>query len=154
MQYSRIKRISEIDHEEDVHFIKVHLVKYRAPWVGRQITELGLPNGIIVAAIQCGQEIIVPRGDVVLLEIDTIVLGAESFRHDRHINLKEVLLRNQNPWTGKYIRDLDISRQTIIVMVKRKNRVLILRGNMILLEGDRVILYTQMHLSDAQNIMI
>ena len=129
-------------------------MKYRVPWVGRQIIELGLPNGIIIAAIQRGQEIIVLRGDVVLLENDTIVLKAESFRHDRHINLKEVLLRKQNPWNGKCIRDLGISRQTIIVMVKRKNRVLILLGSMVLLEGDRVILYTQMHLSDAQTIMI
>ena len=152
-QYSRLKKMSEFAHEEDIHFIKVNLKK-KAPWIGQNIIQLGLPNGIIVAAIQRNQEIIVPRGDVVLMERDTIVLGAEPFKDNKHVDLKEIVLRKQNPWNGKYIRELDISRQTIIVMVKRKDKILIPRGDLVLLEGDKVVLYTQMHLADAHRIQI
>ena len=53
-----------------------------------------------------------------------------------------------------HIRDLDISRQTVIVLVKRRNKALIPKGNMILREGDRVFLYTQQHLLDVNEIDI
>lgn len=152
-QYSRLKRISELANEEDIHFIKVHLSQ-KDHWVGHTITELGLPHGVIVAAVQRGRKIIVPRGDVSLLEEDTLVLGAEPFKDDRHIDLKEIVLHKQNPWNGHSIRDLDISRQTIIVLVKRGGKMLIPRGDLILLEGDKVVLYTQKYLSDANHIII
>ena len=103
---------------------------------------------------QRGKDVIVPRGDVVLRAKDTLVLGAESFGEDKHIDLKEIVLRKQNPWNGLMIRELDISRQTIIVMVKRKGRVLIPNGDLVLLEGDKILLYTQIHLNNAEHIQI
>lgn len=152
-QYSRIKRISEYAQEEDIHFIKIHL-KPTDPWVGTAIRDMGLPKGVILAVIQRGKDVIVPRGDVVLRAKDTLVLGAESFGEDKHIDLKEIVLRKQNPWNGLMIRELDISRQTIIVMVKRKGKVLIPNGDLTLLEGDKLLLYTQIHLSNAEHIQI
>ena len=150
-QYSRVKRLSEYAHETD--FIKVGLNK-RDPWAGRTIQELGLPSGIIVAAIQRAGKIIVPRGSVELFPEDTLVLGAKSLGDDKHIDLKEMVLRRQNPWNGQRIRDLDISRQTIIVMVRRKGNVLIPNGDLTLLEGDSIILYTQSHLRGASTIEV
>jgi voltage-gated potassium channel len=119
-----------------------------------EIRDLGLPKGVIVAVIQRGKDTLVPRGDVKLQAGDTLVLGAESFGDDKHIDLKEVLLRKQNPWNGQRIRELDISRQTIIIMVKRKGKVLIPNGELTLLEGDRLIMYTQMRLDHANNIEV
>lgn len=152
-QYSRIKRISEYANEADVHFIKIQL-SGRDSWSGKTIKDLGLPHGVIVAAIQRSKDIIVPRGDVVVKSGDTLVLGAESVGEDRHIDLKEVVLRKHNPWNGLPIKDLDISRQTFIVMVKRRGKMLIPNGNLVLQEGDKIILYTRKHLSHANSIEI
>lgn len=152
-QYSRIKRLSEYANETDIHFIKVNLSK-KDQWSGQTIQNLGLPAGIIVAAIQRGGQIVVPRGNVELLPDDTLVLGAKSLGEDRHIDLKEMVLRAQNPWNGQRIRDLDISRQTIIVMVRRKGNILIPNGDLTLKEGDSIILYTQSYLPRATAIEI
>lgn len=152
-QYSRIKRLSEYGQESDIHFIRVPLTT-RDPWAGRAIRDLGLPAGVIVAAIRRGGKLVVPRGDVDLRAGDTLVLGARSLGEDRHIDLKELVLRRQNPWNGLAIRDLDISRRTVIIMVRRKDKVLIPNGDLVLREGDRVILYTQAHLRDAKPIRI
>ena len=95
-QYSRIKRISEYANEADIHFIKVHLTE-NDRWSGQTVQSLGLPSGIIVAAIQRDGQIVVPRGDVALLPGDTLVLGAAAVVDDKHIDLKEVILRKQNP---------------------------------------------------------
>ncbi len=152
-QYSRIKRLSEYAHESDIHFIKVSLLP-KDPWVGKTIMELGLPAGVIVAAIQRNRKIVVPRGSVELRAGDTLVLGAKSLGNDKHIDLKEMVLRSQNPWNGLSIRELDISRQTVIVMVRRKGNILIPNGDLVLKEGDSIILYTQSHLRDANTIEV
>lgn len=152
-QYSRVKRLSEYANETDIHFIKIQLAK-KDWWSGKTIQSLGLPAGVIVAAIQRDGRIIVPRGSVELLPGDTLVLGARALGEDRHIDLKEMVLRSQNPWNGQRIRDLDISRQTIIVMVRRKGNVLIPNGDLILLEGDSIILYTQSHIRGLNTIEV
>ena len=152
-QFSRIKRLSEYAGEEDIHFIKVQLQK-RDPWVGMAIKDMGLPHGIIVAMIRRGREQLVPRGDVVLRDNDILILGAGALKDDKHIDLKEIVLRKQNAWNGRLISELDISRQTIIVMIKRNGTMLIPKGDLMLLEGDHVILYSQSYIADAEQIII
>lgn len=152
-QYSRIKRISECGQESDIHFIKIHLTE-RDPWVNHSIAQIRLPERIIVAAIQRGHRILVPRGNMVLHADDIMVLGAESFQDKEHIRLKEITLQKNNPWNGHRIRDLDISRHSIIVLVKRRKKVMIPNGNMILREGDIVILYTQSKIAEGTDIEI
>lgn len=152
-QYSRIKRISEYARESDINFIKIHLSE-RDIWSGQTIKQLGLPSGIIVAAVQREERTIVPRGGTVLQAGDTMVLGAPSYEDEKSIDLKEVILRKQHPWNGQRIRDLDISRQTVIVLVRRGGKNRIPNGDFVLKEGDTVILYTQMHMSHAHNIQV
>ena len=152
-QFSRIKRLSEYAGEEDIHFIKVQLQK-RDPWVGMAIKDMGLPHGIIVAMIRRGREQLVPRGDVVLRDNDILILGAGALKDDKHIDLKEIVLRKQNAWNGRLISELDISRQTIIVMIKRNGTMLIPKGDLMLLEGDHVILYSQSYIADAEQLII
>lgn len=152
-QYSRLKKLSEYANEEDVHFIKVRLRKHDN-WTGKTIMELTLPHGIIVAMIRRGNENIVPRGSVELKADDTIILGAEALKDNIHIDLKEVVLLRHNVWNGQLIRDLDISRQTLIVMVKRNGTMLVPKGDLMLLEGDHVVLYTQERFSNATTIEI
>ena len=152
-QYSTIKKRTEYGYEEDMHFIKVHLDE-GDPWVGKTIAQLTLPKEIIIAAIKRKERIIIPRGNIELHAEDTVVLGAEPFEEHEHINLKEIVLKKQNPWTGLKIKELDISRHSVIVLVKRKNKALIPYGNMVLQEWDHVFLYTKLHLTSAHDIEI
>ena len=152
-QYSRIKRISEYANEKDINFIKIHLSEHDR-WVDKTIKQIGLPHGIIVAAIKRDNKIIVPRGNVVLQADDRLVLGAPSYDQDDHIDLKEIVLGAHNAWNGHRIRDLDISRQTVLIMVKRKGRAIIPNGDLVLHEGDKVILYSQTHVNHSQDLLI
>jgi len=145
-QYSRIKRMSEYVKTEEVHFLKI-LLEENDAWASKTIQELQLPMGTIVAAVKRGGRVIVPRGGTQLRAGDMLVLGAEPFGSDDHIDLKEVVLLKHSRWVGERIRDLDISRQTIIVMVKRQGKVLIPNGSLVMQEGDKVIMYTQQHFS-------
>jgi len=151
-QYSRIKKITEYAREEGIHFIKVHLDQSDG-WAGKAVRELGLPQGIIVAVIQRGEQVLVPRGDVVLRPGDALVLGAKPYgKDDSHIDLKEIVLRRRHPWNGRLVRELDISRKTILIAVRRGEKTLIPTGGLKLLEGDTVTLYSQSSLPDASEI--
>ena len=61
-QHSRLKRISEQGNEHDIHFIKIRM-RQRDKWVGRTISEIDPPYGMIVAAIRRNNEVIIPKGD-------------------------------------------------------------------------------------------
>ena len=95
-QDTRLKRLSEQASEYDLHFIKVQL-QGNDPWVGKKIRALGLPSGVIIAAIQRRKEVVIPKGDVVLEDGDVLVIGAEFFKDDWHVELKEVHLRRHSP---------------------------------------------------------
>ncbi|MBR5798786.1 MAG: ion transporter [Lachnospiraceae bacterium] len=153
--YATIKRRQEYGYEADMQFIKVH-IEEGDKWEGKRIADLAFPSGLIVALLKRDEEVIIPRGDIIIQADDMIVLGAIPYKEvmNEHISLKEVVLKKQNPWTGMKIKDLDISRQSVIVLVKRRNKSLIPHGNMILEPGDRVFLYTKLHLADASTIEI
>lgn len=154
-QYSSIKRRNDYGYEADMQFIKIQ-IKERDRWNGRSISQLHLPAGVIVAMIMRNEQMIIPRGNTVLKKGDGVILGAEPFseKEHEHISLKEIVIKKQNPWNGQRIRDLDISRQAVIVLVKRNGRAKIPHGDMILVEGDNVFLYTHRHLSNASEIEI
>lgn len=128
--YASIKRRNEYGYEADMHFIKVH-IEEGDKWLGKRIADLSFPSGLLVAIIKRDDEIIIPRGDVIIMEDDMVVLGAIPYEEDEneHFNLKEIVL-------------------------KRRNKSLIPNGNMMLEAGDRVFLYTKLHLAEANTIEI
>ena len=152
-QYSNIKRKTELGYEANVDFMKIKL-KENDSWTGKQVSELQLPNGILMATVKRGEQVFVPRENTVLESGDRIVLAAEPVDVNERIHLKEIVLKGHNPWIGLQIKDLDISRHSIILLVKRQGKVMIPNGNMLLKEEDRVFLYTQRRISEAGDIEI
>ena len=149
--YSRIKRLSEYAFEEDILFIEVQLHK-RDKWVGLAIKDMELPQGVLVGMVRRGREHLVPRGDLVLKDNDILILGAAALKDENHIDLKRIVLRKQSSWNGRLISELDISRQAMIVMVKRRGTMLIPHDDLRLREGDHIILYSQSRIADAEQI--
>ena len=52
------------------------------------------------------------------------------------------------------IKELDISRQTLIVMVRRNGKLLIPDGALTLHAGDMVLMYTKKNYKDMQTLEI
>lgn len=152
-QYTRLKSFNDYSREADIRFVRLE-VQGEHPWLNKRVMDLPLPPGLILAVIQRESEIIVPRGDTVIQEGDRVVLGAEAFQDEGGIVLKELILKERHPWSGQLIRELDISRQTLIVMVRRDGRVLIPNGSLRLLAGDVLLIYTKRHIRDAQSVAI
>ena len=152
-QYSRMQNSERLAREKDIQFIKIRL-QQKDPWVGRPVSQLELPYGLILTAIHREHDVLVPKGDLTLEQNDTVILGAEPLPGDLHVELKQVTLLSENPWNDQYVRDLDISRQSVIVMIKRGKRVIIPNGGTRLKEGDTLLLHSKVSIPGGTVLQI
>ncbi|MBR6157284.1 MAG: ion transporter [Lachnospiraceae bacterium] len=152
-QYEIFKKQSEKAEETDVHFICVPL-QGKDIWTDKKIADLQFPKGMMIAAVQRDKEVLVPRGDLILKAGDGIVLGVEGNRKGLNLKLQEIELKEQHEWNGQMIKDLDISRRTYIVSVRRKGKAMIPSGDLELKAGDVLLLYTKKKMNDAREIQL
>lgn len=152
-QYSRMQNSERLAREKDIQFIKIRL-QQKDPWVGRPVSQLELPYGLILTAIHRGHDVLVPKGNLTLEQNDTVILAAEPLPGDLHVELKQVTLLSENPWNDQYVRDLDISRQSVIVMIKRGKRVIIPNGGTRLKEGDTLLLHSKVSIPGGTVLQI
>ena len=154
-QYSSIKKRAEYGRYAEMQFVKINVTD-SDNWVGKTVEELTLPSDVIVAVIKRQDQILIPRGNSIIKSGDSIVLGAEPFdaHENEHVKLTEVVLERNNPWVGAKINELDISRHSIIVLIKRHHKAIVPNGDLVLRAGDRMFLYTKLYLSNANEIDI
>ena len=101
------------------------------------------PPHLLLVMIIRNDDYIIPKGNITLKEGDTLVIAAERYQYEKEIELKEIHIKEEHDWVGKPIKDLDISRLELIVMVKRKNKTIIPNGSTIINSGDIVILFSR-----------
>ena len=139
-QYTRIQHANVLG-ESSLPFVTVRIT--RRDWEGKRVSEAPLPQGLHLALILRGGEPIVPRSDTVFMTNDSAVLAAESSPEAIGMRLKEIIVKKGHPFAGRAICDLDISRLTTILTIRRRGRILIPDGSTILLENDRLTVYTR-----------
>ena len=145
-EYQKATRLADIEKEQDVRFIEASIDEGDV-WAGKTIGEIGMPSGTIIAIVLRGKDTIVPRGDVTIELGDKLIICAESASEGMLEDVKEIILRKNHSWNGQKIKDLDISRQTYIVMVDRDGNMIKPHADLVLEEGDRVIVYTKESIS-------
>ena len=141
-EYQLATRLADIEQEKDIHFIKASIDPGDA-WIGKTISEVAMPSGSIIALVLREGETIVPRGDIEIMLGDKLIICAESATEGMLEDVKEIILRKSHPWNGQKIKDLDISRQTFIVLVDRDGKTVKPDGDLVLQEGDKILVYTK-----------
>lgn len=139
-QYTKIKNLAEYQEETNVSFLTL-AVDQNSSWRNQIIRQLNLPKGLLLVAIHRGQDVLIPNGDTKIIKGDKLILCAESVHQRDQIHLKEIRIKEKSEWIGKPIHDLDISRQSIIVMIRRRGHAIIPHGEDIIQLNDLVILY-------------
>ena len=146
-QYTRI-RTNDYSQESNLRFVRLP-INHEHPWIGQHVHQIQLPAGILLAAVQRGDRVIPPRDYITIQEGDRLVLGAEGFPDDTGLTLKELTLKPNHRWIGSEIQDLDISRQTIIVLVERNHKGFVPNGRTVLEVGDTLLMYSRHNLRDT-----
>lgn len=152
-QYSLIKKSTDYLMEKELKFIKLIITKDHN-WNEKKVCELNLPRGLILAAVLRNGETLMPKGDMKLFEGDCVVIGARDCDVNVDVNLKQVELREHHPWVGHKIKELDISRHTLIVMIRRGDNAIIPNGDTLIKSGDIVFVFSKRYMADAQTISV
>lgn len=152
-QYSLIKKSTDYLMEKELKFIKLIITKDHN-WNEKKVCELSLPRGLILAAVLRNGETLMPKGDIKLFEGDCVVIGARDCDVNVDVNLKQVELREHHPWVGHKIKELDISRHTLIVMIRRGDNAIVPNGDTLIKSGDIVFVFSKRYMADAQTISV
>lgn len=139
--YQRLHTNIHHSVEREIKFV-TSVINDKHPWNGMYIKDLILPPQLILVLVKRGEDAITPRGDFAIQAGDILVIGAKNFKDEDNIHLREITIKDKNPWIGKQIRHLDISRQDLIVMIRRKNKVIIPNGSTVIMNGDSLRIYS------------
>ena len=148
-QYTRLKQISESHYDEDIHFLKV-MLEEKDPWINKELKEILFPENLMVAAVYRDEKVLLPENDLKLTTGDLVILCAEKSAKDVPVYLRRLRLREKSSWVGKPIKDLDIPRKTLILVVERGDEVLKPKGSLVLKEGDEILLYSRHRYKDSE----
>lgn len=75
---SVFKTFTDYQDEAEMHLIEV-TIDLKNPWNGRTLTEIDIPEGVLVVMVKRGRKNITPNGSTVLLTGDTLVLSGDNF---------------------------------------------------------------------------
>lgn len=134
--YTKIKTGTYSRHEAD--FVTLEIGEGH-PFAGRQLKYIELPEGLYPAVLLRGEDVYTPYDGLEVAEGDNLLLGTLGAAR-LECRLEEVPVEPGHPWIGSRIKELDISRRSFIVMVRRQERNLRPRSDMVLQEGDEVLL--------------
>lgn len=142
-QYTKIKKAETYAEEKELKF-STSIISDNHPWKGQKVKDVIFPPGFILIMIIRNGTVHVPKGDTDLHANDLLVFAAKHYNEPIEIKLKEILIKDENEWVGKPIRDLDISRQELIVMIERGDKRFIPNGSSVIEKNDKVIMYSRL----------
>ncbi|MBO4696753.1 MAG: ion transporter [Lachnospiraceae bacterium] len=145
-QYQRVRHVEETAEEQKLRFVTSEVGPKHA-YVGKCIKDIAFPPQLLLVVVlrkkDAGEEEIVPEGNLKIMANDTLVFAAQNFGDTRKIDLREVKIKEEHPWVGKMIRDLDISRLELIVSINRRGKTVIPNGSTVIKKDDTLLIYSK-----------
>ncbi len=134
------KTFNDYQEESAIKLMNIKVLSDN-PWVGKEIKDIKFPENSLALIIKRGREKIIPKGNTVILEGDSVMLSLPKTSLDEDITLKEVLIDKKHRWHNKKIKDLGLQKTELIVMIKRNNENIVPNGEIVLQDNDLVVLY-------------
>ncbi len=139
-QYSHLKQLGEAASGSTLSCIRFVLTG-SDEWNGKEIRELTLPGNMHIAAVEHDGKTAIPHERTRLKAGDLVTIAAAAPPDSPDIRIEEVKLTDTHPWNGVLVRDLDISKQSFLFLVKRQSQIFVPDGSVKLAANDTVYLY-------------
>ena len=137
-----LKTFNDYSEENDIQFIRLE-IKNNHPWIDRQIREFGAIPGALIAAIIRKGVTITPKGNTFLREGDCLIICAKSYQDKDGITLNEIQIDEKNPFIDKKLRDIDLHKDSLVVLIQRDGEDIIPDGETMIKKGDTIVVYSQ-----------
>ena len=102
------------------------------------------------------QNVLVPNGSTVILPGDTLVLSGNTlanFEYYKSTNLVEISVNSDSSIANKSIKDSNINKDILIVMIKRNDKVIVPNGNTVIKPKD-ILVVTANDFEEVESLVI
>ena len=94
-----------------------------------------------IAAVESNGKTTIPHGRTRLQAGDLVTITAAAPQDSPDIRIEEITITDTHPWNEVLVRDLDISRQSFLFLIKRQSQTFVPDGSVKLTADDTVYLY-------------
>ena len=133
------RTFNDYEEESSMHFVKTHIQEGHL-LCNKRVRDISLPPEMLIVMILRGEEKRIPNGDTLLLAGDLLILAAPEFTEGENLILRERTTVKGDKWTGKTLKEVPLSKGTLVVSVRRGEETLIPTGNTRIQEGDILII--------------
>ncbi|MDD6194410.1 MAG: ion transporter [Lachnospiraceae bacterium] len=134
--YSKIKMGTYSQRNDDFVILDIG---HTHPFVGKKLQELALPEGLYAAVVLRGEDMLTPYAGISLEAGDSLLLATTSNREVAS-DIHEITLEEHHGWIGKRVKELDISRLSFVIMIRRGETIIPPTGETMLQYRDTVVL--------------
>ena len=137
--YDVMKTFSDYSDETPVQFLKLQISEDH-PWANRALQAIEMIPDVRVALVDRGGEQLVPRGQTTLLPGDRVILSGPSMDGGSLAMLTEISVEASHPWAGRRLGDISMPRHQLVVMIRRRDEVVIPDGSTVIEAGDVLVM--------------
>jgi cell volume regulation protein A len=134
------KTFNDYQEESSMTLVRMYIPQGHQ-WENKKISEVAMPMGSLALMIRRDGTTVVPKGDTVITAEDDVILSVPSYQPEGQENLKEENISKGHPWCGKTIAELNLPRDVLIVLIKRKGENVIPSGKTRIQPEDIVVTY-------------
>lgn len=132
------KTFNDYIDDNPLQLISLPIVK-DSPWRDKELQDIVFPMNMLAVSVIRGDQTILPKGGTRILDGDTLVLCCPSYEGDQ-IYLEEVEIDDKHPWAGKSLSQIDLSNDFLVVMMKRRDEILIPKGDRVVHRDDILVM--------------
>ena len=112
----------------------------------KKIMDANIPEDILIVMIKREGDVFVPNGSTSILAGDILVVAGNNlekfreYKEEKSTKLMEMAVSKGSHLANRVIANIDIPDDILIVMVKREGRIIIPKGDTLILPGDILVI--------------
>lgn len=138
-QFQKLNMYKGHGEGRELQFV-TSVVKEGHQWEGKLVKEIVLPPQSLLVMVIRDEEIIMPKGSTMLERHDTLVIAAKNYKND-DVHLNEIFMEDGDTWINKKIKEIDLSYEEMIVMIRRNGKTIIPNGDTQIKRHDSLVMY-------------
>ncbi len=133
------RTFNNYQEDSDIHFIQLRIAAEH-PWCGQSLSQLHLPQDLLVPMIVRQQSLLIPTGHTQLQSDDILVLAARSYDSSDQITLCEIIIGSNHRYVKRPLSQIPQAHANRILLIKRGISTVIPTDSTVAQSGDILVL--------------
>ena len=144
---------STLQETEEISFGRIRIDAF-SPWADCRISQLNIPQELLIVSIFRDGESIVPNGNTLLRRDDELIIGIRGYENSTNAIIKSRIIRPGSRWVGSTIREFAAEKSYLVIMIKRNGESIIPNGNTVICGNDQLEYIIRNNTGDYELVII